>query len=159
MNFAFTILEEGDRAHSAAANHCIAIFKESESYDAMKLCLTDIVEDVERLKTIRVLDHDFSIEFYLGGDWKFLAMITGIDSATSTHACIWCKCPSLERYDSSQTWSISDPVHGVRTIQENTTIARSQSKKYNVSREPIFKTIPLTRVVVDNLHMFLSREY
>lgn len=88
VNFAITILEEGDRAHSAAGNHCIATFKESESYDAMKLCLTDIVEDVERLKTIRVLDHDFSIEFYLGGDWKFLAMITGIDSATSTHACV-----------------------------------------------------------------------
>lgn len=64
-------------------------------------------------------------------------------------------CPSLERYDSSQRWSISDPAHGARTIEENTTIARSRSKRYNVSREPIFKTIPLTRVVVDNLHMFL----
>ena len=36
VNFTFTILE-GDRAHGATGNHCIAIFKESESYDAMKL--------------------------------------------------------------------------------------------------------------------------
>ena len=124
VNFAFTILE-GDRAHSVAGNHCIAIFKESENYDAMKVCLSDIVKDVKDLEMIQVLDHSFSLEFYLGGDWKFLAMITGIDSATSTHACIWCKCPSLERYDSSQTWSISDPAHGARTIEENTLISKS----------------------------------
>lgn len=42
------------------------------------------------------------------GDWKFLAMVTGIDSATSIHACNWCKCPALERYDCIQKWSISD---------------------------------------------------
>ena len=34
-------------------------------------------------------------------------------------------------------------------------MATSKRKQYNVSHVPIFKTIPLTRVVVDNLHMFL----
>ena len=121
----------------------------------MKVCLSDIVKDVKDLEMIQVLDHSFSLEFYLGGDWKFLAMITGIVSATSTHACVWYKCPSFERYDSSQTWSISDPAHGARTIEENTLISKSRQKKYNVSHEPIFQTIPLTRVIVDNLHMFL----
>ena len=32
VNFAFTILDEGDLAYSAAGNHCIAIFKEAEHY-------------------------------------------------------------------------------------------------------------------------------
>ena len=131
VNFAFTILEKGDKAHSVAGNHCIAIFKELESYDSIKLCLEDIVEDVKGLNRIHVLGYDLNVEFYLGGDWKFLAMVTGIDSATSTHACIWCKCPSLERYNCSQTWSISDSVQGARTIiEENLTIGRFRSKKY-----------------------------
>ena len=122
----------------------------------MKVCLSDTVKDVKDLGTIQLLDHSFSLEFYLGGDWKFLAMITGIDSVISTHACIWCKCPSLERYDSSQTWSVSDDsAHGARTIEENTLISKSRHKKYNVAHEPIFQTIPLTRVIVDNLHTFL----
>ena len=43
VNFAFTILDEGDLAYSAAGNHCIAIFKEAEHYDSLKLCLQDIV--------------------------------------------------------------------------------------------------------------------
>ena len=77
----------------------------------------------------------------------------GIDSATSTYACIWCKCPSLD--STSQEWSISDPRKGARTIEENLAIGQSKRKKFNVSRPPIFLTIPLTHVVVDNLHMFL----
>ena len=83
-------------------------------------------------------------------------MITGIDSATATYACIWCKCPALERYDRTQHWSISDVKLGARTIEENRSIAMSRCKKYNVSHTPLFPTIPLTRVVVDNLHMFLT---
>ena len=83
-------------------------------------------------------------------------MVTGIDSATSTYACIWCKCPALERHDCAQRWSITDTRLGARTTEENLTIARSRTKtKFNVSHEPIFPMIPLSRVVVDNLHMFL----
>ena len=91
VNFAFTILDEGDLAYSAAGNHCIAIFKETEDYDSLKRCLHDIIRDVEALP---VNDFEFEINYYLGGDWKFLAVITGIDSATSTYSCIWCKCPT-----------------------------------------------------------------
>lgn len=39
VNFAFTILEEGDKAYGAAGNHCIANFKEAENYEVMKTCL------------------------------------------------------------------------------------------------------------------------
>ena len=59
------------------------------------------------------------MDFYLGGDWKFLAMVTGIDAVSSTYACIWCK------------------------------------KAFNVSRKPLFPFIPLAKVVIDNLHLFL----
>ena len=94
VNFAFTILEE-NIPHSAAGNHCIAIFKEPEKYESMKLCLRDVVNEVSSLTSLTVGKNTYEVRFYLGGDWKFLAMITGIDSATSRYACIWCKCPSL----------------------------------------------------------------
>ena len=93
--------------------------------------------------------------YYLGGDWKFLAMATGIDSASSEYACIWCKCPALERHITHEKWSIPDAKCGARSIEENVRIASSRHKQFNVSRQPLFPTIPLTRVVVDNLHMFL----
>ena len=117
--------------------------------------LRDIVQEVEKLHKLSVHNLDLNVTFFLGGDWKFLATITGIDAATSTHACIWCKCPAIERHDSTQVWSISDINYGARTLEENISIESSRSKKYNVSHPPIFQTIPLTRVIVDNLHMFL----
>lgn len=42
VNFGFTILDEGELAYSAAGNHCIAIFKEPEDYDSLKIALQDI---------------------------------------------------------------------------------------------------------------------
>lgn len=156
VNFGFALLDEGDKAYSSEGNHCLAIFKEPESYDCLKLCLSDIIDEAKNLSTITVDSTTFSLEYYLGGDWKFLALATGIDSASSDHACIWCKCPALERHSSALKCSISNPDLGAHTIEENVQIAQSKKKQFNVSRLPLFPTIPLTCVVVDNLHVFLS---
>ena len=127
VNFGFTILDEGELAYSAAGNHCIAIFKETEDYDSLKKALQDIVAEVESLKTIRVNGIDFEITYYLGGDWKFLAMCTGIDSASCTYACIWCHCPAQERHLSSAKWSLTRADEGARSIEESIEIATSKS--------------------------------
>ena len=44
-----------------------------------------------------------------------------------------------------------------RTIEENLQLASLPKSKqqYNVSRKPVFPTIPLDHVVIDNLHLFL----
>ena len=106
-----------------------------------------------RLKHLHQLKST-EIEYFLGGDWKFLTTITGIDSATANYACIWCKCPALEHHDTNYKWSIFDPDSGARTIEENKQIAESKTHKFNVSNVPLFLKIPLINVVVDNLHMF-----
>ena len=58
--------------------------------------------------------HSMQLSFYLGGDWKFLALVTGIDAATSDYACIWCKCPKKDRWDTSVSWSITNTDEGAR---------------------------------------------
>ncbi len=100
VNFGFTILDEGN---VAAGKHCITIFKEPETYQSLKAALHDIASDVKSLVTIDVNGTTFEVEYYLGGDWKFLALATGIDSASSKYACIWCKCPALERHISGNS--------------------------------------------------------
>jgi len=157
VNFTFTLLEEGSAAHSHEGNHALAIFKTDEDYAGLNNALEDLVSEVERLKRIEVDGTFYSIEYYLGGDWKFLATVTGIDSASCMYACIWCKCSANDRWDMDKQWSISDPSHGARTIEENMQLAsRPRSKKqYNVTHKPLFPSIPLTNVVIDNLHLFL----
>ena len=49
----------------------------------LKLALEDIRRDVERLDKMKVDTETFQIEYFLGGDLKFLAIILGIDCVTS----------------------------------------------------------------------------
>ena len=144
-------------ACSSEGNHPLAIFKEPETYDSLKSALEDIRSDVGHLNCIEVSKVEYNIIFYLGGDWKFLALVTGINSAKSQYACIWCKCPNTERGDMDKTWYLTDPQFRARTVEENlsfSTLPKSR-KQFNVSRQPLFPTIPLHRVVIDNQHLFL----
>ncbi len=83
---------------------------------------------------------------------KFLAICTGIDNATSTYARIWCKYSKHDLPNVGSGWSITDTAKGARTVEEN---AEKYQKQFNVSHPPLFPSIPLSNVVIDNLHMFL----
>ena len=65
--------------------------KISESYNELSLGLQDIRNEAEYLQVLDVGGKKYNIQFYLGGDMKFLAVVCGIESATSEYACIWCK--------------------------------------------------------------------
>ena len=157
INFTFTLLDEGSSAHSSQGNHILAVLKEPEKYDTIKNGLADIRKEVEDLKTVEHNNMQFTVTYYLGGDLKFLAIVTGIDSATSTYACIWCKVRNDERYDADKQWSLLETEKGARTIEENIRLSQrpKSRKEYNVSNCPLFPSIPITNVVIDNLHMFL----
>ena len=178
-NFTYTLLDEGEKAYSYEACHPLAMFKAPEKYDTLKLALKDLIAEITTLTSIIVDDKTYTINYYLGGDWKFLALVTGtctliilisisiiiqnfhlssstgIDSASSQYSCIWCKCSSKERYNPEVKWSVTDGIHGARSTQENITLAAGSKKKFNVSNPPIFPSIPLQNVVIDNLHLFL----
>ena len=93
------MINEGKKAQSVFGNYSIAILKIGESYEELAAGLEDIIKKVEDLEIIKIGDTVYSIEFYLGGDLKFLAIMCGIEAANSDHACIWCKCPKAQRSD------------------------------------------------------------
>lgn len=70
-------------------------------------------------------------------------------------SCIWCKCRKEECEDIHHRWSLTDPENGARTIDENQRIGERSRKRFNVSN-PLFTTISLKNVVIDNLHLFLQ---
>ena len=66
------------------------------SYDSLPQGLKNIIDEVSKIACdgVKVDQCSYSVRFYLGGDWKFLAMICGfLDSANSKYPCIWCTCP------------------------------------------------------------------
>lgn len=113
--FTFTLLDET----KLAGNRILAVFKQPELYDSLKLALEDIIKEVEE---VHVDGITFKIACYLGGDWKFLAVVTSIDGASSDYACMWCKCKKDDRGDVE--WSLSEKDLGARTIiDENIELA------------------------------------
>ena len=129
VNFTSTLLDEGDKAYSYEGNHSLAIFKDQESYEGLKSALENIIKEVDILNQITVMDSNFSIEYYLGGDWK--------------------------RHDLEKKWSLLDTKKG-RSTEENCQIGNSKGKKkFNVSHPPLFCNIPFKNVVIDTLHLFL----
>ena len=159
VNVAFTILEEGGMAMSVRGNHCVAILKIPESnHDKLYQGLKPIIDEARDLDCITVGDMLFQLEYYLGGDMKFLAIVCGIEGATCEHSCIWCKCPKGKRHDMDTQWSITNTDQGARTVEEITVkskLGKTSKQRFNCSRPPMFDFIPMNRVVIDSLHLFL----
>ena len=93
---AFSLLVEEENPNSPNGNHTIALIKSTEDYDNMAEALKKVADDVKTMSTISVNGVTFSVEFFLGADWKFLALTIGIKSASAKHFCIWCKCTDKE---------------------------------------------------------------
>ena len=120
VNISFTVLEEGRNAMSSDGNHTVAILDLQEDYENLKLSLQDIINEVKNLKKITVDGHTFTIEWFLGGDWKFLACVVGIGGAIADNPCIWCKCFLYNNYDFDAEYSLldSEKASKFKTIQE-----------------------------------------
>ena len=138
--------------------HPVAILKITENFKSLSDGLQNIIQEARNLTVIEVDGINFEIILFIGGDWKFLAMIYGLESAISNYPCIWCKCPKSQRWDMSQEWSLLDTKKGARTVDEiaeKSKLSKHNTTRFNCVHEPLFPFIPLKRVVIDTLHLFL----
>ena len=77
VNIAFTLLNDQSSVSSPHGNHSLAIFKIAEDYNSLKLALDDILKEASELKTVQFNGNTHTIEYFLGGDMKFLALVCG----------------------------------------------------------------------------------
>ena len=109
---AFSIIREGANPNSPGGNHTVAILHATEDYDCLAKPLKEIVDEIKDVKSMVIDDTEYTIEWFLGADLKFLAFSTGLSAANSKYTCVWCKCPSADRHDITQQWSINDIKEG-----------------------------------------------
>jgi len=50
--------------------------------------LGDLKDETEELKEITVNGKNYKVEYFLGGDWKFLTMVCRLGPANQEHASI-----------------------------------------------------------------------
>lgn len=155
---AFTIIKDGENPNSPHGNHTIALLNVGEDYDKLSESLEDIQDEIKQLKSIAVNGVAYAIKFFLGAEWKFLALCMGIEAANAKYSCIWCTCPSDSRHDMSKTWSITDEKECTRTIkkiQDMAKLTKRGAQKYSCARQLLFPSTPIDHVIPDILHLFL----
>ena len=72
---------------SADGNHLVAVIKVPEDYYHLFVALCDIQNDVEQLSTVCIDNVCYEIQWFPGGDWKFLACICGLGAAHAKTSC------------------------------------------------------------------------
>ena len=132
VNFTFTILNEKEVAMGERGNYILAIIKADETYENLLQSLADLRSEMTLLNKITVNNRTYNIEYFLGGDWKFLACVCGLGAANQDYACIWCKCPRLQRWDTEKQWSLTEINLGARTLEQISKCAKS--KQYNCKK-------------------------
>ncbi|KAL5503593.1 hypothetical protein EMCRGX_G010566 [Ephydatia muelleri] len=146
--FSFCLINLQQRVLSPRDNHTIAVVKMSESHEMLAATLSPVLDEVKDLmksRKIQVGGTTFELEFYLGGDLKFLLLFLGLGQANSIYACIWCLVPASDRWNTSK-------LHKRRCIEDIQGCAAEKS--YSVKHAPLLP-IDLDHVVADELHLFL----
>ena len=129
LNMPYTIINEGAVAASLRGSHILAIVKAKDDYANIRDSLIGLREEMKNLSGISVNGTNYKIEYFIGGDWKFLATVCGIGPANHNSACIWCNCPKLQWWDTSKTWVIE---RNVPNIKEN-----SKTRNFYCQRLPL----------------------
>ena len=79
-------------SNSVAGHHILAILEMSKNYDELSTSLQDTAGEINNLSQLELDGEFYQLQYFLGGDWKFLALVCGLNAANSDYSCIWCKC-------------------------------------------------------------------
>jgi hypothetical protein len=152
FNFTFSLMDFR-RCTSASGNYSLGIFEIKETYEELKISLKEILENLRNLKEVKLLDEVYRIDFYLGGDMKFISLVLGLDTnfASGSNPCPWCKCSrkDFKKYRQLDL-SITNPLNYARTLNE----AR-ESRIDGYVKEPLIDFIEFDHVIIDLLHLWL----
>ena len=145
--------------------------------------MKELQQETNELKTIEVKNKVYKIKQYLGGDMKFLLLSNGLMSANSNYHCLYGKyragTTSEANLDNENCrWSMLNKKWrrtnkgAIEIILEekkntNNNVTENLSKSANKSvfdknekifcqnHKPIFEHIPVKRIVIDILHLYL----
>ncbi|XP_068707879.1 uncharacterized protein [Montipora foliosa] len=149
--FSFSLLDDGQSCLSSSGNHTVTVVKGKEDHDTLKASLSNVIRDANSLIDDGHMIIDGTkvlLEFFLGGDFKFLLIALGMKGATSNNSCIYCKIHKNERCDMSKNccYYLNPPL--ARKVCDD------WHKQPGCHSQPFLK-LPLENIVVDELHLML----
>ena len=95
-NFTVTFIDEPSAEKRRP--HLRAVLEESEKYENVQELLSLYNTEIDLLNSGTILVGSKNVQILLCADYKFILIALGMKAATSSHACIYCKCPNNMYY-------------------------------------------------------------
>jgi len=130
------------------------IFKTDEKYSYLRTALKEIIADLSKLKTIKINQTNYTIEWTHGGDLKWLAEIFGINAANSNQPCPWCLWNKKDEFIDSGKKIIWNEKWNINERSTNKPILK-KAKVNGFKNYPIISFLDYNQNVIDILHLFL----
>ena len=151
------LLLKQDEVMSAKGNHTIAVVNGSEKYETLQVSFKTTFSEINSLidkGNIIVDGQEVKLEYFLGGDYKFLLTVMGLKGATSVYACLWCKIHKEKRWETDKHFHHFNSPPMMRTLLEIKELVKIGKGDYCCVQEPLLN-IDLDHVIVDELHLLL----
>ncbi|XP_048589349.1 uncharacterized protein LOC116615043 [Nematostella vectensis] len=153
----FSILQTGANVMSAKGNRNIAAVNAPESYTTLKEAFSVTFEEINNFIAsgkLTVNDKTINLEFFLGGDYKFVLLMLGLKGATANYACAWCKIHKDDRWKTDNDFHSFNKSPMSRSLKEIKELCKKSTDNYCCGAEPLLN-IELDHVIVDELHLML----
>ncbi|RHZ80139.1 hypothetical protein Glove_139g11 [Diversispora epigaea] len=150
------ILNEKNKVLSPKHQYCICLYPGIEKYESLTIAHQQIIEELIILHNEGLKDNNnvyWKVEFWFTADWKYMALILGINGPTSNYFCLWCECHKNERWNIDKNWSNAENTKG--KIRAN--LLPFLTSKYCVPDE-LHLMLRIVDVLLDLFFMELMRD-
>ncbi len=105
---------------------------------------------LDKIKEISFNGKVFPIKYYFCSDWKFAALVHGLNAANSNHPCLWCT-----RKKDKKGPIFLDGIGDPRSIDEQNKTLDSGKKINGYTNKSLIPNIGYKNTFIGTLHLFL----
>ncbi|RIB29089.1 hypothetical protein C2G38_2156340 [Gigaspora rosea] len=144
----FVILDDILNIHKADFYYTLILYPGVENYEILKKVIDSLIVELNNLMTNRLVDSNgikWSIELCFSSNWKFMAIILGINAPNSNYFCPWCLCTKKDIGNKDNVYKIEKSMNSLN----------SDSLPPGHVKTPFLPMISLDRYVPNELHIML----
>jgi len=150
---------------SASNCHTIALCRTEEGREGIEKMLVPLMRQLVQIKNngIKIDNQKIDIDLSIAADWKFLALVMGLNAANSRWFCLFCLCQNDQRSWTTVDWNSTQYQRTLKNLQggkctdESCRKGRGNSHPHGVIAECLLLEglFDMDDILIDVLHQFL----
>ncbi|XP_028408194.1 uncharacterized protein LOC114530773 [Dendronephthya gigantea] len=156
----YCVLDDSKDVLAAKGIHKILVdewvMSGTECYESLKVSFKDCWNEINKVIHDGQVEinpgHAIPVEVFLGGDYKFLLLISGRAAANANYACLWCTIHKDQRWDMTKSGDYYNQPSMALTLAD---VKKCASEKQFCCKDMPLLDVPLSNIVLDELHLLL----